>query len=345
MTMKSDRPSLRSLAAEAGVSAMTFSLALRNRPEIPVETRQRLRRLARLRGYQPDPTIAKLMAHLRMRGPARSQANLCGLVQGSAGHEFAERVQAGLSRRAESLGFAFGKIDIADQPGGRQLQRVLRSRGVEGVILLPLPGQRDLTRLLDWEQFSVISVTSSVVAPRFHSVTPNHFDNMLRACRRLAEDGYRRIGLAISHDWDERVRHRWAGAVAWQNEFGSTAPIRPFIGAAVGPRLADPGFVGWMRLQQPDVVLVEAIDGRLLAEALAGMPPKKRPRIVTLDWPNPQAEFGMDQRPETIGSVAVEILAGMISRGERGLPDAPLNIMVDGEWAGEGSRAARAPLP
>jgi DNA-binding LacI/PurR family transcriptional regulator len=335
--MNSTRPTLRTLAAEAGVSAMTFSLALRNRPEISAATRRRLQRLAKLRGYQPDPTIAKLMQHLRMSSPARGQANICGLVEavttpGEARHEFAVRVQAGLQKRAESLGFAFSTMEIPRDANRARLQRVLRSRGVEGVVLMPMPRQRDLSGLLEWEHYSVVSVTSSVTSPRVHSVTPNHYDNMIRACRRLSDEGYRRIGLAISRDWDERSHHRWVGAMTWQNEFGGTEPVAPFIGAAVGPKLADPKFAAWVAAKKPDVILVEEIDGALLEQTLASIARGKRPAVATLDWPSPRAGSGMDQRPEEIGSVAIEILAGMISRGERGIPDRPLNIMVDGDW-------------
>lgn len=335
--MKSQRPTLRSLAAEAGVSAMTFSLALRNRPEISTATRRRLQRLARLRGYQPDPTIAKLMQHLRMRAPARVTANICGIVEASTDktsgrHEFAERVQTGIRQRAEELGYAYDRIEIATGTSESRLQNVISSRGVEGIVLLPMPGQADLSRLLDWSHFSVVSVTASVVAPRVHTINPSHYDNMIRACQRLAESGFRRIGLAISRDWDERVRHRWAGAIAWQNAAGGTEPVVPFFSSFAGPKLSDAGFTIWLKRQRPDVVVVEAIDGTLLNRALRAIPLRHRPIVATMDWPNEQASLGMDQRSEEIGAVAIDTLAGMIYRGERGIPKRPLNILVDGDW-------------
>jgi LacI family transcriptional regulator len=338
--MNPDRPTLRSLAAEAGVSAMAFSLALRNRPEIPLPTRRRLQRLARLRGYQPDPTISKLMQHLRMKAPARDQANICGLYMANRTgntqrHEFAERVHSGLKKRSESLGFAYNRIEIPAEASRTRLQDMVLSRGVEGIVLLPMPGQTDLSSLLDWKNFSVVSVTCSVVAPRVHTVIPNHYDNMIEACQRLAAGGFRRIGLAISKDWDERVRHRWAGAIAWQNESGGTEPVPAFLSTVVGPKLADPGFAAWLQTHRPDVVVVEEIDGNLLNEALRTLPARKRPVVATLDWPSAQATWGMDQRPEEIGAVAIETLAGMISRGERGIPARPLSIMVDGDWIAE----------
>jgi LacI family transcriptional regulator len=335
--MKNIRPTLRSLAAEAGVSPMAFSLALRNRPEISVTTRKRLQKLAKLRGYLPDPTISKLMQHLRMRAPVRDQANICGLfvtnVTGTAHRDvFAERVHTGLKQRAESLGFAYDRIEIPANASSTRLQDMVRSRGVEGIVLLPMPGQCDLTQLLDWKHFSVVSVTCSVIAPQVHTVVPNHYDNMIRACQRLAGEGFRRIGLAISRDWDERVRHRWAGAIAWQNGSGETEPVPPFISASTGPRIADPRMAEWLKAHRPDVIVVEAIDAATLSRALQSVPASKRPVVATMDGPDDQASRGMDQRPEEIGAVAIETLAGMISRGERGIPNRALNIMVDGEW-------------
>lgn len=334
------RPTLRSLAAEAGVSAMTFSLALRNSPQIGEATRSRLKRLARLRGYRPDPMIAKLMHYLRLHAPARSQANLCGLVQDFPSdnlriQHFGTRLREGLARRAESLGFAFGTIALTGETVPGQLQRVLLNRGVEGIVLMPMAGQRDLNALLDWSHFSTIAVTASVVAPHFPSVVPNHFDNMLRACRELTRRGYRRLGLAISKDWDERVRHRWTGGITWQNEFGQTLPVPPFIAKTGGPHPSDPRLLDWLSRYKPDAIIVDAIEPSVWRRVLRAFPSGHRPALVTMNWPNAEADAGVDQRAEIIGGVAIELLAGMISRGERGVPPLANVTMIEGDWVAE----------
>src|SRR4051812_821528 len=61
MASSSSNPTIRSLASEAGVSPMTVSLALRQSSEVSAATRQRILKLARTRGYRPDPQITKLM--------------------------------------------------------------------------------------------------------------------------------------------------------------------------------------------------------------------------------------------------------------------------------------------
>src|SRR6476661_5276370 len=74
------RPSLRHVARLAGVSAMTVSRALGNRPRVSAETRAAVRRIAAEIGYRPDPDVAKLMHHLRTRRKLVFQGSVCALT-------------------------------------------------------------------------------------------------------------------------------------------------------------------------------------------------------------------------------------------------------------------------
>src|SRR5437870_5042185 len=67
--MPPSRPTLRSLAAEAGVSLTTMSFALRNSREVSAATRTRLQRLARVRGYRSNPLVTALFSQVRTRQP------------------------------------------------------------------------------------------------------------------------------------------------------------------------------------------------------------------------------------------------------------------------------------
>lgn len=334
--MPKPRPTLRSLAAEAGVSLTTMSFALRDSREVSPATRARLQRLAAARGYRCDPHVTHIMSRLRAKGPARAAVHLCGLGQNwgpaPAGGTYFTRLVTGMRRRAESLGFAFNFLDLDDYPDATRLERVLLARGVDGVLLLPLRAPADLSARLDWGKFSVVSVASSVLAPGFHSVTPSHYDNMLLACRELAQRGYRRIGLAMSRDWDLRVRHRWSGGIAWQNQFGGTEPVQPLIYDRPGPNLDADALRAWLRSERPDVVILEAIDRSGFERAVAALPAKRRPDCATMNWPAPVAAAGIDQQVERIGAAAVELLGGMIARGEKGIPPQPTQSFIEGTW-------------
>ena len=65
------RPTVKLIAAKAGLSGAAVSLALRDHPSIPPATRARIKRLADQLGYRVDPNVSRLMAYLRQRPQAR----------------------------------------------------------------------------------------------------------------------------------------------------------------------------------------------------------------------------------------------------------------------------------
>jgi LacI family transcriptional regulator len=315
---------------------MTVSLALRRHPSIPTATRERIQEVARIQGYRPDPSIAKLMQHLGTRRPLRHRANLCALTpvdppmrpQG-----YLDRLLGSLKRRAESLGYSFSVVEM-DGPTSSpaRLRRLLRGRGVEGIVLTPMPEPRDLADALAWDEFSVVSVTPSVVRPSFHIVSPNHFDNMLRACRALKAAGFSRIGLALPEDRDQRVRNRWTGALAWHYMFGGGAAMPALIDSTSATSLDPQTLDRWMAEHRPDAIVTDFVERQVAAAAAQAGRAGPRPRVVAMSWPNPFADAGIDQRVEEIGSFAIERLAGLIQHGEKGIPRSPSTTMVDGDW-------------
>lgn len=329
-------PTLRTIARAASVCPMTVSLALRNHPSIPPATRERIQGVAESQGYRPDPTVAKLMGHLARRRPLRHRANLCALMPAATfvrPQGYHDRLQRGLRARAESLGFAFTLVEVTPGEPPARLRRLLRSRGVEGIVLTPMSEPTDLSAALPWDEFSVVSVTPSVTRPAFHMVSPNHYDNMTRVCLALKAAGHRRIGLALPEDRDLRVRHRWTGAVTWHNHFGGCEPVPPLIDPS-SPTAMDPDRLSrWIREHQPDVVITDYVERLVVdcARAVAA-PRRRRARVVAMSWPNPHADAGIDQQVEEIAALAIDRLAGLIQHGERGIPATPSTAMVDGIW-------------
>src|SRR5262245_33711444 len=61
--MSGRRTTLADIAKKGGVHATTVSLALRNHPRIPEQTRQRLQALAKQMEYAPDPHLRALVAY------------------------------------------------------------------------------------------------------------------------------------------------------------------------------------------------------------------------------------------------------------------------------------------
>ena len=323
---------------------MTVSLALRNHPRIPAATRALIRRAAKKLGYRPDPEVAKLMHHLRVGRKPGYQSTIGALTTVAEGADepyMADKVR-NARRRAEELGYGFSIFRIEDEPGARPaLQRVLRSRGVEGLVLLPIATPRVMTEVLNWPDFAVVTTTFGVLAPEFHRVVPHQFGNGLQICRELVRAGYRRIGLVLPAEHDVRVHHGFSGAVSWQNVIGGTEFLRPFIHAGLVPIEQD--LRRWFKRERPDVIIAAGDkECRLIATQL-GLRVPGPIGFVSANKAGRSVFAGIEEQPAEIGATAIEQLAGMIQRGEKGVPAVPKVTMIDGRWIGGRTVRSRAP--
>lgn len=323
---------------------MTVSLALRNHPSISATLRARLRRLADARGYQPDPTIAKLMHHLRAKRHKRVQASLCTITDVRRRNDvpyYWTEIMRGVRGRAESLGFLLEEFSLADyRDSPARLERTLRNRGVEGVLFMPLTRAQDLEHLLDWSNFAAVAASYSVLAPRFHRVVPHMFGNVFLACQQLVARGYHRIGLALASDVDQRTFHHFSAAMAWQNEHGAGVATR----ALVVPELNVDSVGRWLDRERPDVVLSNATSRLLETIRATG---RRVPRDVGVVYHTRALDprvTTIDEKPAEIGSTAVDVITGMIQRGEKGIPATAKITMIEGGWY-EGRTVRPAPRP
>ena len=149
------RVGLREIAAAAGVSVMTVSLALRGNPRISIATRDRIKRLADELGYHPDPELSRLMNHLRTSRTARGKIGVA-LVDFYPTPDFVEnaynaKLRRGAQRRASELGFSLSPMHAADHHLNlRHLLKVIRARGIEGALLLPSVVPTELDASVNW---------------------------------------------------------------------------------------------------------------------------------------------------------------------------------------------------
>jgi DNA-binding LacI/PurR family transcriptional regulator len=282
-------------------------------------------------GYRPDPEVAKLMHHLRLRRKTAFKANIAALttLPETSRLAYPRLIAESAARRAESLGYGFTLFRVNDPAEERAaLRRVLRGRGVEGLLLLPLREPAALSDLLSWGSYPVVAATYGLLAPVVHRVVPNQFSNMLTVCAQLAGRGYRRIGLVQDAVQDVTVRHGFSGAVAWQNLLGGTELVRPLM----LPGGVDGGVETWFEREQPDVIVAAGDEMcRAIARRL-GLRIPGQVGFVSANRTGPSPIAGIEERPEEIGATALELLAAMIQRGEKGVPAVPKVTMVEGRW-------------
>ena len=332
-TNPTPHPTLRQVADAAGVSQMTVSRALGGRGRIAEATRERIVAIAERQGYRPDPEVAKLMHHLRVRKRRRFQSVMVGLTTRRPDDQegYFRALVAGAEAQAAGRGYGFEVVHVS--PAGKNwavVRRTLQGRGVEGVLLLPSQAPVDLSGVLDWGDFSVVSASASATGPVAHRVMPHHFANALWLCRNLAREGRRRIGLVISADHDLRSEHGFTAAVRWHGANEAAQAVPPLVVRAAGSA----ALRRWFARERPDAIITNELSAardcaRTVGRKIGG---PVRFAVTSLIGEAQAGIAGIDERPGAIGGAAAEMLAGMIERRVRGRPESPTATLLNGRW-------------
>ena len=349
--MKSS-PTIRDVAARAGVSRTAVSMALRNHPRISAKVKTRICALAEKMGYRPDPVVGGLMARLRVPRALRDSEKIAYLTQGDSWKQNVNEAGyfRGARSRAEQLGYGIENFEIGS--GGlspSRLSGVLYTRAIRGIILNPLPGGPG-SITLDWAKFAVAALGTTVVSPRLHRATHDYYHGMTLALRSLRERGCRRIGFANDDLFDLRTNRGWLSAfLAHQFEIPKSERIPPFLVRGweqdrfaervsagefdVGSFPHRDSYLRWIERWLPDAI-VSNTDHPYVFAVHAG---KKIPRDLAfaqlhrLRIGDPWA--GIDRKPEVIGAAAVDLVVSQLIGYETGLPRYPKTITIEGEWA------------
>ncbi|MGE9293194.1 MAG: LacI family DNA-binding transcriptional regulator [Puniceicoccales bacterium] len=329
------RVSMRELAAEAGVSVMTVSLALRNSPKLSEATRSRIQNLAQQRGYRPDPAL-RALADYRLGKRQRSYSGTIAYLRNTPPDAITHSVSLhrhlyqGAKRRGEKLGLKVEDFAIADYvKDSDRLSKILLARGIQGLLVGPQP--RSHTHLeLDWEKFSAVALGYSLESPSLNVVIDNQFNASLICMRELCKLGYQRVGFVILTDQDERSTHRYVGAYhSAQENLPPDCPRLPILRGSV---ITEEAFNRWFDENRPDALLS-------LHDTVIGYMEKRGIRIPEdIGYAVPFSVETLDHmahadgRPEEVGVAAVEMLSGMIDRNDKGIPPIPRNLIIDPLW-------------
>lgn len=321
---------------EAGVSKNTVSLALRNDPQIPESTRLRIQRLAEKLGYQRDPIVAQLMARLRS-GSQTSPKSALALINGNENqkafkeHPTIPTYVTGCRRRAAQLGYGLDTFWLHDPDlNGTRLNRILKARGIRGVLLLGLMQQSRLPEAFasTWHNYPCVVAGVRTRDPALSFACVDHHILALRAFEKALSLGYRRPGLVLDPKIDELVEHRFsAGYRTGQQVVPKSRRLKPFH--ETGSAESDlPAFRHWLGKEQPDVIFTLYNNVLSWLQALGLRVPEDL-GLIQLEWRDKRPEWaGMNQHNDMTGEAAVDMLISMIHSGESGVPEFPRATLI-----------------
>ena len=344
---------LRDIAEKAGVSRMTVSLALRGDPRVASSTRERVRSIAKEMGYKPNPEIATLMSEVAKTHYTESGEHLFFLTshkteQGWKKQEHIINYFEGASERAAEYGYVlepFWALDPKRPP--KKLIKTLWSRGIKGGLVAPL-GPKALvgdrrTLDFDWNRLAVVELDETLDTPKLTCARHDHFNGLLLLLQEMESLGYRRIGLTMSRITELRTRHRWYSAyMFWRNVRGMDEDLPILFYDELDASVTK----NWIEHNRLDAIAsVEEVLADRLQEVGVDIPGDIG--LCVLDRPD-RANYplsGISQNSRLIGQSAMDILVGLVRRGELGVPEHPSQWLCNGSWiAGSSTSRVGEPL-
>lgn len=340
--------SMLDVAREVGVSKNTVSLALRNDPQIPRSTREKIQQAATRLGYQKNPTVGHLMAQLRAGARRGHQANLAILNANAdpdafRSHPTIPTYVAGCCRRASQQGYSLDEFWLGDsQLDGEKLTRIFHSRGIRGALVVGLMNHNRLPERFAslWQNFACVVTGARTQSPALSFACTDHHVLALRATENVLRLGYRRPGLVLDANIDRLIEGRFtAGFQIAQRPLPPAQRLHPFYDDAHAPD-RESSFRKWYEREQPDVILTLYHVVRAWLRNL-GLDAPADVGLVQLEWRVDHGRWaGMNQHNDIVGEAAVEMLVGMIHNGERGVPASPRATLIGSTWVdGETVRA------
>lgn len=322
------------VAKALGLAQSTVSMALRNHPSISEARREEIKAAARDMGYHPNHTaasLARLKGKTDRKGVQASIAwfNAWAKPQRLRQYREFDLYWEGASAAANELGYRIDEYVVNETPLTATTERLLRARGVEGILLSPGPLPAGW-EAFNWTDFSVIRFCGPAheTEAAFRSVTSNQLGNTLLAMNRIREKGYKRIGF-VGIEGKNRL---FGAGFYWGLREVPDENKLPILFLREGAEDQWQGhFEDWLRQAKPDAILTEvSLLPELLARAGRRFPEEiGLAALNVLDCP---IDAGIFQNPHEVGYTAMSMLASLIETRSRGIPKNPSQLLIDGTW-------------
>ncbi|MEY4490095.1 MAG: hypothetical protein RIQ79_2603, partial [Verrucomicrobiota bacterium] len=344
---------LQDVADRAGVHRSTVSLALRNCARISPAVRERIHRIASELGYRSNPLVTALMRSRRTQLVAK-HVTLAYVTDYPTRygwrpphHDRPDYFPAAVAR-AEELGYKLEHFWLGE-PGmtPERFAQILINRNISGLLIGRLPfGKSEI--LLPWEHFSAVALGLTLTKPDLHRVAEDAFASATEAMNQCLAKGYHRIGYVIPEPNDSpNMADRWLGAY-WRQQMSLPPEGRIPVCEYRPPAEFTAHFLTWYKKHRPDVILTYRAEPITDILAASGRKLPHDAKLVLLVNDKPGRGFGgMYLDPGSVGALAVDMVVGMMHRGEIGLPAEPHHVLVPAKWveAGATTTAATAAAP
>lgn len=329
------------VAEACGVSKNTVSLALRGSPRVAEPTRARVLEIATAMGYQPNPTVAQLMAELRKGRSPGFQAVLAIINAHETPDAFTKHATIpayvrGCRNRATQLGYQLDEFWLHEPkvPVARWIS-IFKARNIRGIVIVGLMhGNRLPARFAAlWQEFPALVTGVRTREPALSFACSDHHTLALVSFEKALALGYQRPALVLDGVIDQLTEGRLSAGflIAQSRLLPPGQRTQPFYDVAAARN--DPSlFRKWLDENKPDLVFTLYHEVARWVEDL-GLRVPEDIGLIQYEWRAPHGDWaGMDQRNDLVGEAAVEMLISMIHHNERAVPEHPRATLIGSQW-------------
>ena len=238
------RPTVKTISAEAGVSASTVSRALNDDPRISAERRIEIAAIAKRVGYTP---------HVNARSLVVRRTGLVGLVTGDSSNPFYPELFEALVDVAALRGLRIMPLHMSRTPLDEEALRPLLQYQMDACIMTSVEISSAAAEICNRHGLPVVMVNR---VPRLHGSAVSC--NNLKAGEALAEllvrNGHRKIALVAGTPTASTSRDREIGARRALSQAGLDLHARCEGGSNYAGGHAA-GLAFWAAAEQPDAVI------------------------------------------------------------------------------------------
>lgn len=324
---------IRQIAAACGYSKASVWLALNGNPRLPAKTRDKILKAATELGYRPNPAYRQMLRQVRAGKPIEYQSTL-GLLHGFDYPNPEERIDyhrelvSAFVERAKEFGYEVEKFWL-NNPEIRlgRLTSILESRGIKGLICMPLPKHRHIE--MDFSNFALVTIGFTVLNPGLNRVEFNNQDATALCIRKLFQCGYRKIGFVQRRSYELWRDYTLSVPFLWMQSKQAAEDRSEILFVDENSRNE---FLVWFRDGGFDALIVNhEIVVKWLREEGMGIP-----RDVGVVFPTPTAAYEnfahVNQHPRRVGAAAADVLMAQVQREEFGCPRNPKTLNTDVSW-------------
>jgi LacI family repressor for deo operon, udp, cdd, tsx, nupC, and nupG len=199
------KPTIRDVAAAAGVSYQTVSRVINDRPDVAVETRRRVLEVIEQLDYQPSAVA---------RGLASRRTRTLGLITEDFTDYFFMQAIVGAEAEARRHGYYFILGSTQRNPDDEpEYLRLLTEREVDGILFArpSTEGNAQHVRWLIERKMPLVTTSYSIPGLALMVVDVDNIDGGRQAAECLIEAGHRNIAMIAGPPGWKSVRDRSEG--------------------------------------------------------------------------------------------------------------------------------------